>query len=388
MPLTEEQKQILKSTAPIFKQNGKEITSILYKHMFTNHPELWNIFNRTNQKNGTQPLALANTIYLVIEHIDNLEILSPQLLLIAHKHRASMVLAEHYPIVGKYLLVAIDEFLGGMGDASILNAWSAAYNILARMLIDIEKKLYDELGDRSDQGFIPFTIVKKETVAAGPIVAFTLERQDGKRLLKYHPGQYITISIKKDGFQHLRHYSLIEPFDGKTYCIAIKHENERQPKGIVSTEMIEKCKEGDRVLISLPAGTFGLCDHASHHLFIAGGIGITVLTSLILELEKQGKADSATLIHCVPAESHAAFATQFRTILPRNQYYILTQSKHLLKGTIEKVLTSNTQVYLCGSDAFMDRVTEYLTQLGHPPSQLHIEAYQPSLSLVKNAVKK
>lgn len=388
MPLTEEQKQILKSTAPIFKQNGKEITSIMYKHMFTAHPELLNIFNRTNQKNGTQPLALANTVYLVIENIDHLEILSPQLLLIAHKHRASLVLPEHYPIVRKYLLIAIDEFLGGMGDANIINAWSAAYNILARMLIDVEKQMYDELGEKSEQGFIPFTIVKKETVASGPIVSFKLERQDGKRLYKYHAGQYITICMKKDGLEHLRHYSLTEPFDGKTYSIAIKQENERQPKGIVSTELIEKYKEGDRVLITLPAGTFGLATDAQQHLFIAGGIGITVLASLILELDKQGKADTATLIHSVSTENRAAFANQMRSVLPRNQYYLLIQSKQLLLGTIEKVITPKTHVYMCGSDAFLDKIEEFLTQRSHPSTQIHIETYQPSLSLVKNAVRK
>ena len=356
--------------------------------MFTAHPELLNIFNRTNQKNGTQPFAVANTIYLAIENIDHLDILSPQLLLIAHKHRASTVLPEHYPIVGKYLLVAIDEFLGGMGDTNILNAWSVAYNILARMLIDAEKQLYDELGDPAEQGFIPFIIAKKETIASGPIVSFTFERQDGKGLRKYHAGQYITVCMKKGGLQHLRHYSLIQPFDGMHYCIAIKHENERQPKGIVSTELIEKYREGDRVLISLPAGTFGLASDAQQHLFIAGGIGITVLASLILDLAQEGKADSATLIHCVSSENHAAFATQMRSILPHDQYHLLVQSKQHLFGIIERVITPDTHVYLCGSDALMDRIEEYLTQQGHPPSQIHIEAYQPSLSLVKNAVKK
>jgi len=55
MPLTHEQKEIIKSTAPVLKENGKEITSIFYKHMFQTHPELLNIFNQTNQQSGTQP---------------------------------------------------------------------------------------------------------------------------------------------------------------------------------------------------------------------------------------------------------------------------------------------------------------------------------------------
>ncbi|CAF1128905.1 unnamed protein product [Rotaria sp. Silwood1] len=387
MPLTQEQKQILKTTAPMFKENGKEITSIIYKHMFAAHPELLNIFNRTNQKNGTQPFALANTIYLAIENIDHLDVLLPQFLLIAHKHRASMVLPEHYPILCKYLLVAIDEFLGGMGDPSILGAWSAAYNMIATIFINIEKQLYNELGDKSEQGFIPFIITKKEILSCGPIVAFTMERRDGGKVHDYHTGQYITLRVKKDGLYHIRHYSLIEPFNGKTYRIAIKQDKDNEPKGIVSTELIEKYKEGDTLALSLPAGTYGLVTDAKHHLFIAGGGGITVLSSMILDLYKQGKSDLITLIHCVPTEDHATFADQMRKILPKNHYHILLHGKRLLQEVLAKTITSKTHVYLCGSAAFMNKVEDYLGQFGHPSSQIHIEAFQPSLSLIKDAVK-
>ena len=141
--------------------------------------------------------------------------------------------------------------------------------------------------------------------------------RDGGKIHDYHPGQYITLRIKKDGHFHNRHYSLIQPFDGKTYRIAIKQEIDHEPKGIVSNEIIDNYKEGDKILASFPAGTFTLIENAKHHLFIAGGIGITVLSSMIQELHKQGKSNTVTLIHCVPTEDHAAFANQMRSILPR-----------------------------------------------------------------------
>jgi nitric oxide dioxygenase len=75
MPLTHKQKEIIKSTAPVLKENGKGITSIFYQHMFQTHPELLNIFNQTNQQSGTQPLALTNTIYFAAVNIDNLDAL-------------------------------------------------------------------------------------------------------------------------------------------------------------------------------------------------------------------------------------------------------------------------------------------------------------------------
>jgi nitric oxide dioxygenase len=241
--------------------------------------------------------------------------------------------------------------------------------------------------DERDKGFITFTIVKKEKVANGPIVAFTFERRDGGKMKPYHPGQYLTLRIKKGNYFHNRHYSLVQPFDGKTYRIAIKQEIDQEPKGVVSNEIINNYKEGDQILGTLPAGTFTLIENAKYHLFIAGGIGITVLSSLIQELNKQSKSNTATLIHCVPTEVHAAFASQMRGILPRNQYHLLLQGKRLLQGLVQSTVKPDTHVYVCGSSSFINKVEDYLAECGHPSTHIHMEAFRPSLSLIKNAVK-
>lgn len=387
MSMTEKQKEIVQSTAPILKENGKEITSIFYKHMFQAHPELLDLFNQTNQKVGTQPLALANTIYYAAANIDHLDVLIEEVKLIAHKHRALTVLPEHYPIVGKYLLFAIKEFLGDKATKEILDAWAAAYDIIAKIFIDLEKTLYDELGpDEHDKGFVPLTIVRKETIAGGPIVALTLERHDHGKMHNYHPGQYITLRIKKNGHFHNRHYSLLQPFDGTTYHVAIKDEIDHQPNGIVSTDIIDNYKVGDQILTSFPAGTFGLVENAKHHLFIAGGIGITVLSSMILELNKQNKAICTTLLYCVSKPEDAAFANELKSILPENQYKFFCHGERLERNDLEKVLTPDTHVYVCGSVPFMNQIEAYLAECGHPPSQIHIEVFQPSLSVIKSVV--
>lgn len=388
MSITEAQKNIVRSTAPILKENGKEITSIFYKKMFQAHPELLNFFNQTNQKVGTQPLALANTIYFAAENIDHLEVLLPQVMMIAHKHRALKIEAEHYPIVGKYLLIAIREFLGDKATDEIIDAWAAAYGIIAQIFIDAEKKLYDELGpDERDKGFVPFTIVKKEQIASGPIVALTLKRNDGGKMHSYHPGQYITLQVKKNGYLNNRHYSLLEPFDGSTYHVAIKDEIDTEPKGVVSTEIIDNYREGDTIYASFPAGTFQLEEKAQEHLFIAGGIGITVLSSLIHQLEQAGKASTATLIHCAASEEHAAFANEMKKILTDKRYHLLIGNEKLDEKTLKQVLTGPTHVYLCGSLGFMNSIEDLLKECGHPDDQIHVEAFQPSLSIIRGAVK-
>lgn len=71
--LSEKTMQIVKSTAPVLKEKGTEITTCFYKRMFDAHPELKNIFNMSRQQTGGQPKALAFTVLQAAENIDRLE---------------------------------------------------------------------------------------------------------------------------------------------------------------------------------------------------------------------------------------------------------------------------------------------------------------------------
>ena len=53
--LSQETIQIIKSTVPVLEIHGTAITSAFYKKLFHNHPELLNIFNHANQREGKQP---------------------------------------------------------------------------------------------------------------------------------------------------------------------------------------------------------------------------------------------------------------------------------------------------------------------------------------------
>ena len=99
------------------KDHGKEITKKFYSTMFQEHPEIRNFFNETNQRTGKQPIALAQTVYYFAMNLDNLDVMMPQMSRISSKHRAVTVKPEHYPIVGKYLLLAMKEYLGDKANA-------------------------------------------------------------------------------------------------------------------------------------------------------------------------------------------------------------------------------------------------------------------------------
>ncbi|TDZ24677.1 Flavohemoprotein [Colletotrichum orbiculare MAFF 240422] len=86
MGLTQEQIDIVKSTAPVLKVHGETITTLFYKDMMDTHPELKNVFSLRNQASGEQPRALANSVLAYATYIDDLPRLRAAVERIAHKH--------------------------------------------------------------------------------------------------------------------------------------------------------------------------------------------------------------------------------------------------------------------------------------------------------------
>lgn len=131
---------IVKSTVPVLEQHGQAITTRFYEMLFEQYPSLKNVFNQTNQKTGRQQMALANTVYAAAQYIDRLETLLPVVKQIAHKHRSIGVKAEHYPIVGEFLLKAIKDVLKEAATDEIMEAWKEAYGAIADVFISVDRK--------------------------------------------------------------------------------------------------------------------------------------------------------------------------------------------------------------------------------------------------------
>ena len=134
--------EIIKSTVPVLKEHGLDITTHFYKIMFTNNPEVKGFFNMDKQASGEQPKALAMTVLAAAQNIDNLEALLPAVKKIGKRHVEVGILPEHYPIVGKNLLAAIKDVLGDAATDEIIEAWGKAYGVIADLFIQVEQEIY------------------------------------------------------------------------------------------------------------------------------------------------------------------------------------------------------------------------------------------------------
>lgn len=393
--------EIVKSTAPILADRGIDITSHFYKSLFEDYPELLNIFNHANQKQGRQQTALANTVYAAATYIDQLEVLLPAVKQIAHKHRSLNVKKEHYPIVGEYLLKAIKEVLGEAATPDILMAWGEAYQVIAQVFIDVEQEMYDKAKEEAWEEFKAFRVVDK-VEESSLITSFYLEPVDGSIVPSYKPGQYVTIRLQIPGEKYLlnRQYSLSDA-PGKNYLrISVKRERDFiKEDGKVSNYLHDRININDEVELTAPAGDFVL-DHNKYqpvHL-ISGGVGITPMVSMLNEIVKHQLERKVTFIHAAKNGEVHAFAKETKesiNSLPNAKEYIIYEKPteqdlennrffsegYLHLELLERIVNIHGAFYICGPVAFMKTVIENLERLGVKKENIHYEFFGPSVSL-------
>lgn len=392
---------IIKSTVPVLEVHGTAITKRFYTRLFETHPELLNIFNHTNQKQGKQQTALANMVLAAAVHIDKLEAILPAVVQVAHKHRSLGVKPEHYPIVGENLLLAIKEVLGDAATDEILNAWKEAYGVIAEAFISIEEGMYKEAENQKGgwKEFRPF-IVTKKVKESDVITSFYLKPEDGKELAWFEPGQYITLRLTIPGEEYTfnRQYSLSDRPGLDYYRISVKKEAGQDKEGIVSGYLHENVQEGDVLDISAPAGDFVL-DRSKQNpvVLISGGVGLTPTISMLNTIAEETPEREVTFIHAAihgGVHAMADHVRQMKEQLPSFQSYVCYEKPrevdrksgsfdregYMEEAWLREILPHavHSDVYLCGPAPFMKSVYRALIAMEIPPAQIHYEYFGPS----------
>jgi nitric oxide dioxygenase len=404
--LDQKQIEIVKSTVPVLEQHGEKITTRFYQLMFGNHPELLNIFNHANQKQGRQQRALAGAVYAAAMYIDNLEAILPVVKQIAHKHRSLGIKPEHYPIVGKHLLLAIKDVLGEAATDEIINAWAEAYNVIADAFIGVEAQMYDEAEHQKGgwEGFRPF-IIDKKVKESEVITSFYLKPTDNKEIARFSPGQYISIKLELSGekFTHIRQYSLSDAPGKDYYRISVKREaGTNNPDGKVSNYLHDQLAEGDIVNISAPAGDFILdLDGKKPIVLLSGGVGLTPILSMLKTVSEVQPDRDVTFIHAAQNSSVHALRKEVEEISTNEKIkaFVFYDSpteedrvnkKFDVEGYVTREwLEQNTAIneadyYFCGPEPFMKAINRSLMELGVEEDRIHYEFFGPKGNLTDN----
>ncbi|KAF2434567.1 globin-like protein [Tothia fuscella] len=411
MPLTAEQTRLVKSTVPVLKEHGTTVTKLFYDNLLDAHPELKNIFNEANQVHLHQPKALAHAVYAYAAHLDDLGALSATVELIAHKHASLYVQPEHYAIVGKYLLEAMQQVLGEAMTPELLDAWTAAYFQLADIFVKKEKGMYETAAKRWTD-WKDFRITKK-IVESDEITSFYLEPVDEglKPLPKFLPGQYISVQMEVPilGHDQTRQYSLSDAPWPNHYRISVKREGGLDPHaagskahpGLVSNILHDNKNVGDTVRVSHPRGDFFMEPaHAgddSPLVFISGGVGLTALTSILNSLVAGHATREISWLHAARTSDARAFTQHVRDIEKARKnvhtvFFDATPKKEHIQGKdydhegrmdltkldreLELHLSDpKTEYFVCGAPSFMVNMEKALMGYGVNSDRIKMELF-------------
>jgi phthalate 4,5-dioxygenase reductase subunit len=193
--------------------------------------------------------------------------------------------------------------------------------------------------------------------AGGPLPGFTA-------------GSHVSVKAPNGS---LRKYSLCnDPAETDRYVIAVKRDAAGHGG---SVSLVDGTREGDLVEVSEPRNAFELVEKAPAFIFIAGGIGITPIMSMVRHLAAQGMA---------------RFRLYFLTRSPEATPFLQELSAAEFKGKVtlhhdggdpaqaldlwpilEK--PGNAHIYCCGPRPLLEAVRD---MTGHwSPSAVHFESF-------------
>jgi phthalate 4,5-dioxygenase reductase subunit len=215
----------------------------------------------------------------------------------------------------------------------------------------------------------PFTVrIARKTEIATDIFAFELRAPDGGDLPAFTPGAHVTVTTPT-GLQ--RKFSLCNaPAERSHYQIAVKREGDRRGG---SMSLIDEAAVGDTLKVTAPRNDFSLRSSQAGYVFIAGGIGIAPILSMLRHLEQTGSA-RYKLYYCTRSPDQTAFRDELGTAALRGKVVM-----HHDDGEPGRMFDfwpvletpAGRQLYCCGPRPLMREVQD---MTGHwPSSAVHFE---------------
>lgn len=385
--ISDQTREVLAATLPAVEGALDAITPNFYNRLFTAHPTLLqDLFNRTNQKIGTQPQVLAGSIAAFARLQLHPDAAQQKFIIerIAHKHASLGVIADQYPIVHEHLFGAIVEVLGEAVTPEVAAAWDELYWEMAEVLITKENELYEAAGVTPGEVWRDVVVAERRQVAPDA-VSFTLAATDGSPLPSFTPGQYISVQVPlTDGAHQIRQYSLIGTPDEQVWKVSVKLD------GDVSTHLHENAFEGTGLRVSTPFGDLALPAGDGPLLLASAGIGCTPVIGLLNHLVNTGDQRPVQVLHADRSRArqpHRGELAKLVEQLPNGSLHQWYEqgldagdgAKIGLMNLADVSIDPATVALLCGPAGFLGSVRTGLLERAVTEDRIHYETFGPEL---------
>ncbi len=214
-------------------------------------------------------------------------------------------------------------------------------------------------------------VVSRLTHEAEDVIGLELRHPDGQPLPRFKPGSHIDLQPPAGA---CRQYSLTNSSDeSDRYCLGVALASKSRGGSRFVHRVL---KPGDILTIGEPRNLFALVEDADLHLFVAGGIGITPILSMIRWCEARAKR--WRLLYAVRSMARAPFLWDLAPY--RQQVDLHVDESHDGKPAdvyqwLNEHLRSNSCVYTCGPGGLMDAVARDATALNVSADRIRSERF-------------
>ncbi len=195
----------------------------------------------------------------------------------------------------------------------------------------------------------------------------------------FKPGQFVMLTVRIDGVQHQRAYSLVSSPNDQYLVLGIKQQ------GLVSGYLATKARIGDVIEISPAMGEFVLKDTLQPILLIAAGSGITPMISLAKQALMQQDALVTRPVTLIYYSRDPAFKAELEALANQHQHFNLhiivdsqDQPAFFSESTLDElgIDAATHQTYVCAAPSLM-KATRQIWQKNGWDKQLTQESFLP-----------
>ena len=211
---------------------------------------------------------------------------------------------------------------------------------------------------------------------------------DGHAGLQFHPGQFAWITAFNSPFKDAEHpfsFSSVPASDGSVR-FTIKELGD-------FTQRIKELKPGDKVYVDGPYGAFSIDRHpdAKEFVFIAGGVGITPMVSMLHTLAQRNDQRPLLLIYGGRDLESLTLIEEIEELKNRlnlRVVYVLEkppvgwegETGYITRKVLERWLPperrkDRTEIFVCGPLPMMNAVEDSLTKMGFFSGDVHSERF-------------
>lgn len=247
---------------------------------------------------------------------------------------------------------------------------------------------------------VPVKVLSALPVANGTALSVRLQKPRGWDDVHWDAGAFVSIRAEIGGEMLVRQYSLVRDSDSvdaassdtispDTMEICIKRVHD----GRVSNQLNAQLRAGKYVtLVGVPTATgdFAVERTPTKSLFIAGGVGITPIISLLRRLATQIPGSDAVLLYFNRDDQSIIFERELRELGDRHgiTVHLFTSAPSRRTGIVQGRASADLirdyvddaaerETFACAPPAMVDSVRGAMSDLGLPESRFHAESFTP-----------